>query len=336
MLTLTRRQALLGAAAAVAGCKPADLPTVQTVSGPQPAAALGTTLAHEHIITDLRALNQRTGGDYDRQQAIATCLPYLQAAKAAGAATIVDPSPMFTRPDVEALRMLAGQSGLTIVCATGIYGAASQAFIPSFARTESAEQLAERYVAELTDGVDNTGIRPAIIKTGVNRQVPLPPVERKLVEAAFHAQRISGAPVAIHTGPAAAVFEEIDIRDKVAPGAALAWVHAQNERDLGVARELAAQNLWVSYDGVSEGSAEWILQCLKEFAEAGLLGHVLLSQDAGWYRPGEQDQSQYRAYTYLLTDFLPALRNAGFGDAEIDRLLVQNPARFLTGLAPSA
>lgn len=250
---------------------------------------------------------------------------------------------MYTRHNPEVLRELSERSGLDIVIATGIYGAANQRFVPDYAHEESAEALADRYRDELAHGIKSTGIRPALIKAGVNREVPLPPVERKLVEAAFRASatEVSGGslhspPVAIHTGPALAVYEEIEIRDRVAPDASFAWVHAQNERDLTKANELARQNVWVSYDGISPRRHDWILECVRTFADAGLLGHVLLSQDAGWYRPGQADQSKYRGYTYLLTDFLPALRDAGFSEEEVRRLVVENPIEFIFGRPPAA
>ena len=42
--------------------------TVQTVTGPIPSSRLGVTLMHEHIVTDLRAPEQRRAGDYDREE----------------------------------------------------------------------------------------------------------------------------------------------------------------------------------------------------------------------------------------------------------------------------
>lgn len=40
-------------------------------------------------------------------------------------------------------------------------------------------------------------------------------------------------------------------------------------------------------------------------------------------------QRQHR-FTHLLGTFVPALRGAGFGQAEVDRLLVTNPAAALS------
>jgi phosphotriesterase-related protein len=54
---------------------------------------------------------------------------------------------------------------------------------------------------------------------------------------------------------------------------------------------------------------------------------VLLSQDAGWYRPGEPNGGLYRGYSLFFTDFLPMLRETGVTDEEIRLLTVDNPAK---------
>ncbi len=58
----------------------------------------------------------------------------------------------------------------------------------------------------------------------------------------------------------------------------------------------------------------------------GLLGHVLVSQDAGWYHVGEPNGGEFRSYTFLFERFLPALAEAGVSNAA-PQLLVENPQR---------
>lgn len=173
------------------GCQVATLPglsmersTVQTVTGPLPSSRLGVTLMHEHIVTDLRAPAQRHSGDYDPEEAFRVALPHLKELREAGCSSLVEITPMHIGRDVEVLRRLSKASGLNIVAATGIYGAADGKFVPGHADRETAEQLAERYVDEARQGVGTTGIRPGIIKTGVNGRTPLPALEKKLVRAA--------------------------------------------------------------------------------------------------------------------------------------------------------
>ncbi len=59
----------------------------------------------------------------------------------------------------------------------------------------------------------------------------------------------------------------------------------------------------------------------------GLLAHVMISHDAGWYRPGEPGGGEFRPFDTLFTQFLPALEAAGFSAGEVHQLTVENPAR---------
>ena len=63
----------------------------------------------------------------------------------------------------------------------------------------------------------------------------------------------------------------------------------------------------------------------------GLLGYVLVSHDAGWYRVGEPGGGQFRPFDTLFTKFIPALTAAGATSSDVSRLLVDNPRQVLTG-----
>ena len=305
---------------------------VQTVTGPVSASDLGVTLMHEHIVTDLRAPAERKPGDYDRENAVRTALPYLKELRAAGCRTMVEITPIHIGRDPLALRRLSELSGLQIVAATGIYGAVQQKFIPGYANNESAEQLAQRFVREIQEGIEPDSIRPGIIKTGVNAAVPLPEIERKLVRAAALAHKATGFTIASHTGPGAPALEQLRILEAegVEPGAFI-WVHAQGEKDHELHKQVARRGAWVEFDGIGPKSVDWHVACVRSMADAGLLERVLISQDAGWYRPGEPGGGSYRSYTLLFTDFLPRLREAGFRESDVDQLLVKNPASALAG-----
>lgn len=223
-------------------------PQAMTVRGPVPVSQLGRTLTHEHIVTDLRDLADRRLEDYDRDAAVETCYPRLREIRELGVLTLVEPTPLHIGRDLEALRILSERADLHIIGATGIYGAANQRFIPRYAFEEPAEKLAERYLDEIENGVGPHKIRPGIIKTGVNRDTPLPEIESKLVRAAALAGKQSGLPVAAHTGPAAPVFEELAIiREVGLPEDHFLWIHAQNEDSHAKRIELAKEGVWVSW-----------------------------------------------------------------------------------------
>ena len=76
---------------------------------------------------------------------------------------------------------------------------------------------------------------------------------------------------------------------------------------------------------------------LGRMREAGLLEHVLISQDAGWYTAGQPGAGEFKPYDPLFTVLVPALRGAGFDEDAIATLLVRNPARaFAIGVRKRA
>jgi phosphotriesterase-related protein len=83
----------------------------------------------------------------------------------------------------------------------------------------------------------------------------------------------------------------------------------------------------VELDGVSPDGLEAHARAVLDMARRGLLGHVLVSQDAGWYHVGEAGGGTWRPYTFLFERFVPALRAKGLTEDAIRTLLVVNPAR---------
>jgi phosphotriesterase-related protein len=64
-------------------------------------------------------------------------------------------------------------------------------------------------------------------------------------------------------------------------------------------------------------------------------GRLLISMDAGWYNVGVPAGGNIRDYNFMADEFLPALRKAGVGDADIRRLTVDNPAKAFALAAKS-
>lgn len=105
------------------------------------------------------------------------------------------------------LKRLSEASDIHILSNTGYYGAAQDKHLPPHAFTETAEQLAARWIREHERGIDGTSIKPAFIKIGVD-EAPLSAVDSKLVRAAGLAHRQTGLPIASHTGSGAVALEE--------------------------------------------------------------------------------------------------------------------------------
>ena len=285
---------------------------------------------HEHVLVDFIGAAEASRLRYDADAVFKAVLPHLQQARTLGCDTLVECTPAYLGRDPGLLKRLSEASGVHILSNTGYYGAAKDKHLPAHAFDESAEQLAARWVRECARGIDGTGIKPAFMKIGVDES-PLSPVDARLVRAAAIAHRETGVPIASHTTTGAAALEELDLLEAAAvPLSAFIWVHAHAERDETFHVRAARRGAWVEFDGISAATVARHVALVGHMNAEGLLRHVLVSHDAGWYRVGEPGGGQFRPYDTLFTAFVPALKASGFGDAEIRQLLVDNPRRALT------
>jgi len=299
---------------------------IMTVLGSIPVADLGVTLTHEHVLVDFIGADKITRDRYDVDDALANILPHLRSLKELGCRALVECTPAYLGRDPVLLRRLAERSGLHLLTNTGYYGAAENKFLPAHAFTETADQLAARWVTEWRDGIEGTKIRPGFVKIGVGGQ-SLSDLHRKLVCAAARTHSATGLVIASHTGPAKLALEEVAIlRQEGVNASAFVWVHAQAEADVEAALKLAREGCWVSYDGFDAKENPRYVEFLRRFVKEGRLGQVLLSHDAGWYRPGEPKGGQFKPFDAIFRVLIPALKEAGFNQEQIDQLLIRNPA----------
>lgn len=300
---------------------------VMTVTGPVNPSQLKFTLTHEHILVDFIGADKISNDRYVPEEVFKTVLPFLTDVKRKGCYTFVDCTPPYLGRDVVLLKKLAQKTGLQIVTPTGYYGAAMEKYVPRHAYTESAEHLSARWIKEWNEGIDGTGIKPGFIKTGVDKG-PLSDVQRKLIDAAAMTHLATGLPIGVHTGDGAAAEEQLEIlaSRKVSPTARI-WIHAQNEKDNHIHIRAAQRGSWVSFDGIRKESTQENVRIFKLMKKEGLLDFVLASQDSGWYNVGDPGGGKFNDYNDIFSDFIPALKDAGFTKEEIDKIFVTNPAK---------
>ena len=154
------RRDFLKAGAALILLNPGAVPvSIQTVRGRMPATQLGLTLIHEHFLVDFIGADKINNSRWNRDEVIQKVLPYLLDAKKQGVKSILDCTPTFLGRDVMLQKRLSEKSGLHILTNTGYYGAVSNKYLPAWAFTETAEQLAARWTNEAVDGIEGTGIK---------------------------------------------------------------------------------------------------------------------------------------------------------------------------------
>ncbi len=306
-----------------------DTGMIMTVSGPVSPSALKFTLSHEHILVDFIGAAKISKDRYVAEEVFNIALPFLQDVKKRGCNTFVDCTPAYLGRDVQLLKRLAKASGLNIISNTGYYGARQEMFFPQHVYSETAEQIAARWIDEWKNGIDGTGVKPGFLKTGVDK-APLTAAQRKIIDAAALTHLATGLTIGVHTGDGEAAKEQLEILKArgVAPSARI-WIHAQNEADKSYHIEAAQRGSWVSFDGVNPDTIKATIGYLQNMKADGLLNSVLVSQDSGWYNVGDAKGGNYKNYNCIFTDFIPALKQIGFTQREMDTIFITNPANAL-------
>ncbi|MDB5250190.1 MAG: phosphotriesterase [Segetibacter sp.] len=323
---ISRRDFLKAGTAFLLVLQQSESLSVITVNGSIPATAMGTSLVHEHFLVDFIGADKINYSRWNRDEVVKKVMPYLLDVKKYGVKTIFDCTPVFLGRDVVLLSRLAKESGVQIITNTGYYGAVGNKYLPAWAFTETYKQIAKRWVGEFESGIEDTTVKPGFIKISVEGP-HLTELHKKIVKAAALTHLQTGLTICSHTGPAMPAFEEIELlqKMKVHP-AAFVWTHAQAEQDLTQHVKAAKLGAWISLDGIGWGGFEKYATSIDNLRTAGLLNKVLISHDAGWYKPGEKDGGSFTGYTNIFTALVPLLKNREFTDNDIHQLLVTNPA----------
>jgi predicted metal-dependent phosphotriesterase family hydrolase len=297
-----------------------------SVNGEIRASDAGVTLAHEHILVDFIGADSITPGRYHADTVFNRVLPYLLELKPLGIQTFFEFTPNYLGRDVKLLKRLSEASGINIITNTGYYGAVGEKYLPEHVYTETAEQVAERWIDEFNNGIEGTGIRPGFMKLSADKG-PLTEAQKKIMKAGALAHLKTGLTIAVHSGDGNAAKEELGIfmANGVAPDAFI-WVHAQNEKNFEVFKEMASKGVWVEFDYVHPETIEQYVTFVKYMKENNLLHRTLLSHDAGWYDVVNPEGVTFRGYTALSTLLVPRLKEEGLAEDEIDLLIRKNPA----------
>lgn len=299
--------------------------SVQTVTGAIPVSKMGTTLIHEHFLVDFIGADKTNAGRWNKGDVVRKVLPYLLEAKKHGVTTMFDCTPAFLGRDVILQQRLSLESGIQVITNTGYYGAVDNKYLPPWAFTETAEQLAQRWIDEFNNGIDGTAVRPGFIKISV-ASGPLSELHQKIVRAAALTHLATGLTICSHTGIAQPALEQIALLQqlKVNPSA-FVWTHAQAEQDRSLHIKATRLGAWISLDGIAWGEFEKYADSIDNLKKAGLLHKVLISHDAGWYKPDEKEGGSFTGFTNIFEKLFPVLRSKGFDKSDMDQLLVRNP-----------
>jgi 5-phospho-D-xylono-1,4-lactonase len=286
---------------------------IRTVAGDIPPDQLGPCDAHEHLFLVTPA---QPGDEFaDVEKAIEEARTLVDA----GARALVDWTPIGLGRDLDGALRVSRETGLHVVAATGLHREPHYLPVDPL-RAASAEELAERFVADLR--------RCGVIKVGAGYH-SVSPFEAKAFAAAALAYTRVGAPVCVHTEHGTMGLALVERLEALGvPPSSVVVAHLDRNPDAGEHAETAAAGAWLQLDGPGR-TKYWpdsiILGLIAELAERGHAGRLLLGGDTG-------RASMMRAYgggpgmDYVFARFKPRLERE-LGIELSDQIFVRNPAR---------
>jgi phosphotriesterase-related protein len=323
--------------------------TVNTVTGPVSSDDLGLTLVHEHFFFGFPGYQgDLTLGPLDREAIVETGVGVARAAASRGVKTIVDATPNDCGRDAGMLREISERSDVQIVCSTGYYyeGEGAPAYFKFRQELGTAEaEIFEMFVAEITDGIGGTGIRPGVIKLASSKDA-ITDYEAMFFRAGAHAQRETGVSIITHTQEGTMAPEQADllISEGADPDRTMIG-HMDGNTEIGYHRSTLERGVNIAFDrfGVQgivgmpmdEARYEVLVPLLKE----GHAGRIMLSHDTVnvWLgRPPKFPEALVDLLsgwhvTHLFDDVIPTLKENGISDEQIETILVHNPRRLFGG-----
>ncbi|GAB2918070.1 phosphotriesterase [Rhodococcus aerolatus] len=325
------------------------MPTVETLRGPVDTADLGRVLMHEHVfvLSTEHVENYGAGGWWDEEERITDAVQKLNALKDSGIDTIVDPTVWGLGRYIPRVQRIAEQTELNIIAATGLYtydevphqydlrGPGLMVDLPR-------DPMVDDFSRDITRGIADTGVKAAFLKCAVEAKGLTPGVERTLrAVAATH--RDTGAPITVHTSSPTQAGRLV-VRVLAEEGVDLTKVvigHAGDSNDLDYLTELADAGCVLGMDrfglDMYNPTASRV-DTVVAMVERGYVGQLVLAHDASCYIdwfPGEAQAAVAQAapnwhYTHITDDVLPALRERGVTDAQVDTMLVDNPRAYFS------
>ena len=338
---------------------------VQTVLGPVSPSELGPTMTHEHLLIDFLCMfnpppeatararaeepitlenlgwvryNSFSNRDNlllgDEETAIEEASLY----KRAGGGTIVDATTIGIGRDPLALARIARATGLNVVMGAGYY---VDAVHPEGMDTLAEPDIAAQIVADITQGVGDTGVRAGIIGE-IGCTWPLTANERKVLRAAASAQRETGAAILIHPGRSEAAPREI--LDVLAESGADVGRTIMGHLDRTVANfdtlmDLASSGCYLEWDLFGNESSYYPLSDISMPSDAQRIDVIAKMVAEGY---GERIVVAHdvctkhrlvryggHGYGHIVENIVPRMRQR-LSAQEVDAIVVQNPARILT------
>lgn len=319
---------------------------IQTARGTIGSNQLGRVLIHEHVfLMDMEyTFNYRP--DFFEEETITDAADRLNELKSIGIDTIIDLTVLGLGRHMPTLKKAAALTDLNIIVSTGAYTfdavpAPFQFYGPGLLRNAPDEPMVDIFVRDITEGIAGTDIKAGMLKCAIDEPGLTPGVER-VMRAIARANRITGTPITVHTAPLretglivqrVLAEEGVDLQDVVIG-------HCGDTTDIDYLMKLADKGSILGMDRFGIEFAITMQQRVATIAEMVKRGYgdqLALSHDCCAWSDFFPKVADYHAcmpnhnYLHIHNDVLPALREAGVSDRDIDKMFIDNPRRYFEG-----
>ena len=339
---------------------------VQTVLGEIDPDLIGFTSMHDHLLLDftwvfkppseaserfkafqpvsqdnLGWVNYDPFRNYDNLLTIDEEVAISEARlfKNAGGDTLVDVTSVGLSRDPLALARISSSLGINVVMGSGYY---INQLHPSDMSAKTEAEIADEIIADISDGVSDTGIKAGIIGE-LGCSWPLTPNESKVLRAGAMAQKETGAPLTVHPGRNRdAPFEILEILSGAGAdiGRVIMCHLDRTFYDMETVLEFAKLGSCMEYDFFgweisyfSYGERDMPndatrIGYIKNLIDEGYSDSIVIGHDMF----GKHRLSKYggHGFSHIPENIVPRMRERDFEEEQINAIVVDNPRRLLT------
>lgn len=307
---------------------------MNTVLGEIDSELLGETLFHEHVACINPAFYKAFGNKwFPREKVIERAVGlFKQAKEECGISTIVDGTPIDLGRDIETIKEVSLKSGVNILVSSGIYHNEE-----AFLHGKRPEKLAKFFIEECQRGIENTNVRPALLKCATGR-LGGTEINEILLTAMAITQKETGLPLYCHNEHCLKTsYQQLEIFDrngldfkKIIIG------HCSDSYDMEYLEEIAKSKVYLAFDRIYPSAFERQARVIAKMIERGYGDKILLSHDYfAFIDFGDEDyyeqQSSVRDFTTVHKKLIPTLEKLGVKKDELKKLTVDNPKRIFQG-----
>ncbi|MDV6263716.1 phosphotriesterase family protein [Rhodococcoides yunnanense] len=294
---------------------------VRTVLGDIDPRDLGHTLCHEHLFTAPPEWATREDADMTLDS-VENAVAELNDFEKMGGGALVEMTTADYGRDPVGLLAAAKRSTVHVISASGYQ---KGIYYPDSVASDGEDELAQRFIDDVSTGVDGTALRSGVIKYGTCRTDRILDDEKKVLKATARAHVATGAPISTHCQAGTlgdlqvAGFEE----NGVDPARVLIG-HVDRNLDYDYIRGVADTGAWLGFDHWTKPkypSDDIRISFVEKLFDEGFT-KIMVSGDLG--RPSYQPSyGGAPGFSGLLSQV-----RSRMNDDMIHQIFVVNPAQF--------